>query len=88
MRIISKIFSEHPASVGETYLEHMGTALGFGFRMLAGGSACLIHALVPRLFVSNGSEQVRFLHQRMIAHRNRQADAAAPCVPVEPSGGS
>ena len=28
-------FTEHPASVGESYLEHMGVAFSFGGRMLA-----------------------------------------------------
>ena len=29
-------FTDHPASVNETYLQHMGMAFGFGGRMLLG----------------------------------------------------
>ena len=44
-----RLFQAHPASVGETYLEHMVHAAYFGSRMLLAGLACLIHALIPRL---------------------------------------
>ena len=48
-------FSEHPAAVGETYLEHMGVATGFGFSMIVGGLACLVHGILPFAFTSTGS---------------------------------
>ncbi|MFH6784106.1 MULTISPECIES: DUF6356 family protein [Methylobacterium] len=70
-------FSEHPASVGETYFEHMGVATGFGLRMIAGGLACLVHGLLPFAFTSTGSRTVLKLHDRMVAHRTRAAHARA-----------
>jgi hypothetical protein len=70
-------FTEHPASVGETYLEHLCTALGFAGTMLRGSVACAVHAVLPFLFVRTGSETIRALHQRMIAGRAR-AEAVAP----------
>ena len=54
----AKLFTEHPASVGETYGEHLVMASGFGFRMILGGMACLIHGLLPFLFVKTGSSQI------------------------------
>ncbi len=30
-------FTRHPQSVDETYLEHMGVASSFGFRMIGAG---------------------------------------------------
>jgi hypothetical protein len=36
-------FTEHPASVGETYVEHLATALGFAAAMIGGGFACAVH---------------------------------------------
>ena len=36
---IAKAFTEHPASVGETYGEHLVHATGFGVRMVLGGLA-------------------------------------------------
>ena len=32
-----RLFTDHPASVGENYVEHLGMASGFGFRMVLGG---------------------------------------------------
>ncbi|AWN46329.1 hypothetical protein DK419_08395 [Methylobacterium terrae] len=64
-------FSEHPASVGETYVEHMGVATGFGLRMIAGGLACLVHGILPFAFTSTGSRTIIRLHDRMVANRAR-----------------
>lgn len=64
------IFSNHPASVGETYFQHLRTGLGFGIAMLAGGLACLVHALIPSLFEKTGSKTIARLHSRMIVNRS------------------
>jgi hypothetical protein len=64
-----RIFLEHPASVGETYREHQRIAAGFGFKMVAGGVACLFHALIPAAFVVSGSRTVEALHDRMARRR-------------------
>ncbi len=69
MSLLRKIFVEHPASVNENYFEHLGMAASFGFRMLAGGGACLIHGLIPFFFKHTGSGQIRWLHDRMLANR-------------------
>ena len=53
---------EHPASLGETYFQHMAEALVFGVKMISGGLACLIHAVLPFLFVNTGSLQVKDLY--------------------------
>ncbi|BAQ45508.1 MULTISPECIES: DUF6356 family protein [Methylobacterium] len=66
-------FSEHPAAVGETYLEHMGVATGFGFSMIVGGLACLVHGILPFAFTSTGSRTIVRLHDRMVANRTRVA---------------
>lgn len=62
-------FTEHPASAGETYLEHLRTAAGFGLQMVTAGLACLVHALLPFLFVRTGSDCICRLHDRMRARR-------------------
>lgn len=67
-----KLFTEHPASVGETYGEHLVMASGFGIRMVLGGMACLIHGLLPFLFVKTGSAQIAGLHETMVANRRRK----------------
>jgi Family of unknown function (DUF6356) len=65
------IFTRHPASVGETYLEHLESASFFGSRMIVAGCACMLHGLFPFLFVTTGSSTVKHLHERMISHRTR-----------------
>jgi hypothetical protein len=67
----SRIFTAHPRSVGESYWQHMASAALFGGRMIAAGCACLLHGLLPFLFVTTGSRTVRHLHDRMITHRSR-----------------
>jgi hypothetical protein len=70
-------FTEHPASVGETYGEHMGVACGFATRLLLAALACYVHALLPFLFVKTGSRAITDLHERMVLHRQRHQAAGA-----------
>ena len=69
---LSTLFQEHPASVGETYWEHLIQATVFGLRMVLGGLACVLHGLFPFLFVKTGSQQIQTLHGRMITNRSKQ----------------
>lgn len=64
-------FTEHPASVGETYGEHFRVASSFGVAMLVGGAACLVHGVLPFLFTRTGSMTVARLHDRMVTNRTR-----------------
>ncbi|GHD57938.1 type 1 capsular polysaccharide biosynthesis protein J [Thalassobaculum fulvum] len=77
---MNRLFTEHPQSVGESYTEHMGVAFGFGWRMVLAGLACLVHAVLPFLFVKTGSRTISVLHDRMVANRVRKPIA-------EPAGG-
>jgi hypothetical protein len=72
-----RAFSEHPASVGETYSEHLGHAACFGVRMIAGGLACLVHAVLPFLFVHTGSRTIGELNERMITGRRAEPQPVA-----------
>jgi hypothetical protein len=76
MKTALDAFTKHPASVNETYLEHLGTASYFAFRMVGAGCACLLHGLFPFLFVTTGSSTIRHLHERMVTHRVRQENEA------------
>ena len=73
---LRQLFTDHPATVGETYWQHLGAAWGFSWRLMAAALACLIHALLPFLFVRTGSDCICRLHERMHARR-RQVDAAS-----------
>jgi hypothetical protein len=59
----SKFFTNHPASVGETYWQHFKFALNIFFSLLKAAFACLVHAILPPLFPSAASSEVRKLHQ-------------------------
>jgi len=77
---LQRIFTEHPSSVGETYWQHLGTAWGFSWRMMLASLACLIHALLPFLFVKTGSRSITELHDRMVVNRHRQASLQGQCA--------
>lgn len=64
-----RAFTQHPASVGESYLQHLGRAFGFGTRMIGAGAACLLHGLMPFLFVRTGSRAISELNDRMVVNR-------------------
>jgi hypothetical protein len=78
---IGTLFTEHPATVGESYGEHLAHASRFGFRMILGGLACLVHGLLPFLFVRTGSATISALHTRMVTHRRQAAPADAATQP-------
>ena len=67
--MLTRLFTEHPASVDETYGEHMAMALGFSGRMFRGACACLLHAFLPFLCLKTGSGIIDELHGRMVANR-------------------
>lgn len=70
-------FTDHPTAAGETYLSHLRTAAGFGVQLLVAGLACLVHALLPFLFVRTGSDCICRLYERMSARRVRVERARA-----------
>ena len=64
------MFTEHPASVGETYWAHLLRASWFSGKMLLGAGACFAHALFPFLFVKTGSRTITQLHTAMVTNRH------------------
>jgi len=68
-------FTEHPASVGETYTEHLVSAMGFAGALLRAACCCAVHALLPFLFEKTGSSLITELHDRMVTNRSRLAAA-------------
>ncbi len=71
-------FTEHPHAVGETYGEHLAVASSFGFAMIVGGFACLVHAALPFLCTTTGSRTIRTLHERMVTGRTRTRAEGRP----------
>ena len=69
--MMKALFCNHPASVDETYVEHMIAAGGFALRLFFGALACLVHAVLPFLFEKTGSSIIEELHDRMVVNRRR-----------------
>ena len=64
-------FTEHPASVGETYGEHFVMASGFSLALLKAAFCCGVHAILPFAFEKTGSECITGLYDRMVTNRSR-----------------
>ena len=73
MSRLKRAFTDHPASVGETYLEHLRAALGFSATLVRAAACCAVHALVPCLFERTGSAAIEDLHERMVRQRSRHS---------------
>ena len=73
MSLWQRLFTDHPATVNETYFQHFASSASFGLRMIGGGLACFVHAFLPGVFCSKGSETICKLHERMVVNRRRVA---------------
>lgn len=62
---LMRLFTEHPASLGETYPQHMRAALSFAGPLAKAAGAALVHAVFPFLFVTTASDTIKTLHGRM-----------------------
>jgi len=88
MSRIGKAFTAHPATVGESYLEHMHSALGFSGSMVRAAVCCSVHAFLPFLFQKTGSRAIEDLHRRMVLQRStRAATAPLPASASSDRGG-
>lgn len=80
-----KYFNRHLDSVGESYWQHAGHALGFAVRMFLGSLACLAHALFPFLFERTGSDVIRGLHDRMVVNRHKLTPSLDAVMATDPA---
>lgn len=79
--MLKQPFTNHPASVGETYPQHMASAGSFSRDLLLAAFACAIHAILPFLFEKTASGLVDELYSRMVINRDRRLAA----VPLQSS---
>jgi hypothetical protein len=70
--MLDRLLMAHPRDIGETYGEHAGHATYIGLKMLGAGFACLVHALLPGVFVRTASDAVEDI-QNLMSKRSRQA---------------
>ena len=60
-----KIFLNHPRSVGESYIQHMGAAFRFGVLLFVAGLAACIHAIFPCLFETAASDIIKKINDEI-----------------------
>ena len=71
-------FTNHPASVGESYGEHMRVALGYAVPLTKAAAAAYVHAILPFLFTTTASGIVKGLYDRMTRRCASCASGPAP----------
>ena len=77
---LKRHFTDHPASVDETYLEHFRVAAHFARRLAVAAGAAAVHAVVPSLCETTASRQIRLLNAELDAGRRgaaRELDSVA-----------
>ena len=62
--MLKRLFLDHPASVDESYGEHMAFAGSTSFKLFKAAFACLIHAFVPALCERTASTIIAELHAK------------------------
>ncbi len=78
-----RLFLEHPESVGESYAEHFRVAGGFGVTMIVGGLGAVLHAFLPFVCKTRGSDTINALHARMVAKRDAKRAATTQMKTVD-----
>jgi hypothetical protein len=74
--VLSRLFTDHPRSVEESYSEHFGVASRFGLTMIWGGLCALVHAFVPGWCVTTASDTIQRLNQIMGVQRRKKGQEA------------
>ncbi len=62
---LRSLFIDHPASVDETYFEHLKFATMFALMLSGAAMAAFVHALIPALFEKTASNIIRKLFHRI-----------------------
>ena len=73
---IRKFFTDHPASVGETYGEHFRVAAGFAGTLAVAAAAAAVHAVVPALCQTTASRRIREMNSRLGVGARAASDAS------------
>lgn len=81
--MFKRLFIDHPKSVDENYLEHFGVASRFGFAMIWGGMKVLLHAVIPGLCITSGSDTVKRLNSIMVEQRRIKGQDVTQMLTVD-----
>lgn len=77
---VEKLFTEHPHETGETYGQHLLFTIKMGSRIIACGTAILVHGLLPFTFKRTTSRQIEEIYmilRRRIPLKRREELRAA-----------
>jgi Family of unknown function (DUF6356) len=81
--MFSRLFIDHPRSVDESYWQHFGVAFRFGCAMGKGAIGAFVHALVPGLCITTGSDTALKLTQGIIAQRRAKGEDVSQMLSVD-----
>lgn len=73
--LFRRLFADHPREVGESYFEHMGASGRFGLKLLRLAGCAFCHALVPGLFKTTVSDEIKATAHTM----GKRAEEAREC---------
>ena len=73
LKQLSKIFTHHPKSNGETYFEHMRCASYYGFKMVVSGLAAIVHSIFPFLFETAASDCAKMVNKEVERRKHEAA---------------
>lgn len=74
-RTFHRLFVEHPREVDESYLHHMAASSRFGFKLLRLAGCAFCHAVVPGVFKTTVSDEIKATARTM----GKRADEAQEC---------
>jgi hypothetical protein len=72
LRVFTRIFTNHPESIGETYTEHLLFASLNGLKLMFAGLACIIHSIFPFVFVYTASRTMQNVNEKMAARKKEK----------------
>lgn len=81
--MFARLFVDHPRSVEESYTQHFGVAGKFGVTMIWGGLKALVHAFVPGLCITSGSDTVKRLNHIMVEQRRAKGQSVTEMLTVD-----
>jgi hypothetical protein len=77
---IRQHFTEHPESVGETYVEHFRVAAGFAGSLAVAAAAAAVHSVITCRCTKTASNPIIAMHEQMTtgARRANREDVQNP----------
>lgn len=79
----NRLFVDHPKSVDESYTEHFKVAGSFGVAMIWGGTKALVHAMIPGMCITSGSDTVKRLNTIMVEQRRAKGQDVTQMMTVD-----